>query len=69
MAKRDTEERPTKDSQIEGYSIDEPDVWDSEVFGIVFQVGFVALCVGAVVVFLSLARPVIDNTIAAFPVR
>ena len=87
---------------VEGYSIDEPDLFESEFAGTavkvcafadchacascafvvvpnhailverwacVSQVGFVAMCVGAVVLLLTLARPVIDNTLAAFPVR
>lgn len=33
----------------------------------VVQIGFATVCLAAVAAILSLAEPVIDNTIAAFP--
>jgi hypothetical protein len=54
---------------IDGYNVDEKDFWEGETAELIFKGGIVAVSVAAVVFLLFLAKPVIDNTIEAFPVR
>jgi len=46
---------------------EEKDIWESEVFDYMFKIGFVAICVGGTVLFLSLGTPVLNVMISAFP--
>lgn len=55
---------------VGGFDVDaEPGFLESEAVGIIFKVGFVAFVSAGVAAILLLARPVIDNTIKAFPYR
>ncbi len=58
-----------KKLMVDGYNVDEKDFWEGETAEIVFKGGIVAVSVAAVIFLLFLAKPVIDNTIEAFPVR
>jgi hypothetical protein len=54
---------------FEGKNVDEKDIWEGDLAGWLFKGGIVAVSAGVVVLLLTLAKPVIDNTIDAFPVR
>lgn len=53
---------------VEGFKVaDRGGFLESEAFSVVLKIGFVAVCVGAVVALLDAALPVISNTVDAFP--
>lgn len=54
---------------LDGVNIDEKDFWEGEAAGLLFKGGIVAVISAVVAILLILAKPVIDNTIQAFPVR
>ncbi|DBA98672.1 hypothetical protein WJX77_004312 [Trebouxia sp. C0004] len=55
---------------VGGFDVDSPAGFlESEAVGIVFKVGFFLFVSAGVAAILLLARPVIDNTIQAFPYR
>lgn len=52
---------------MEGYDIEQPDVWESESVGTGLRAAFVALCVALVVTLVYLATPLIDYVVEIYP--
>lgn len=52
---------------VEGYDIEQPDIWESEMLGTGLRAAFVALCVALVVVLVYLATPLIDYVVDIYP--
>eukprot|EP00242_Pyramimonas_sp_CCMP2087_P003755 CAMPEP_0198213180 /NCGR_PEP_ID=MMETSP1445-20131203/28722_1 /TAXON_ID=36898 /ORGANISM="Pyramimonas sp., Strain CCMP2087" /LENGTH=127 /DNA_ID=CAMNT_0043887791 /DNA_START=181 /DNA_END=564 /DNA_ORIENTATION=- len=46
---------------------EQKDMWENDNFEYIFKVGFVGLIVAGVVIFLTLATPVLDIMTTAFP--
>eukprot|EP01025_Chloroclados_australasicus_P036657 TRINITY_DN3735_c0_g1_i1.p3 TRINITY_DN3735_c0_g1~~TRINITY_DN3735_c0_g1_i1.p3 ORF type:complete len:165 (+),score=28.29 TRINITY_DN3735_c0_g1_i1:37-495(+) len=58
-----------EDFEVEGYSLNQPSILEAEWFGLVWKIGFVSFSVGAVILLVYLATPVIDNTVSSFPTQ